>query len=118
MGVVRAIGISTGFSLLLLATVPVQMLVVLAAPRFQHVLPRWVYGTAARLMGATVETALVVSAAHTLAMLATGGAMAFAIHAWLGLKFLSRTWFNLDVVWALSLVLVGIAGIWMAYAGH
>ena len=55
MGVVRAITVSTGFSLLLLATVPVQMLVVLAAPRFQHLLPKSVYGTAARLMGAKLQ---------------------------------------------------------------
>ncbi|MDG1352976.1 MAG: hypothetical protein P8P70_07410 [Sulfitobacter sp.] len=35
-----------------------------------------------------------------------------------GLKFLSRAWFNLDVVWALSLVLVGAFGIYSAYMGH
>jgi hypothetical protein len=39
-----------------------------------------------------------------------GGALAVGIYVWLGLKFLSRTWFNLDVVWALSLVLVGGIG--------
>jgi hypothetical protein len=37
---------------------------------------------------------------------------------WLGLKFLSRTWFNLDFVWALSLILVGTFGIYSAYSGH
>ncbi len=55
MGVVRAIGLSAGFSSLLLVTVPLQMLTVLIAPRFQHVLPKWVFGTAARLMGARLR---------------------------------------------------------------
>jgi len=30
------------------------------------------------------------------------------------LKFLSKTWFNLDVIWALSLILVGTIGVWSA----
>jgi hypothetical protein len=36
------------------------------------------------------------------------------VHRWLGLKFLSRSWFDLDVAWALSLVLVGALGLWAA----
>ncbi|MEM8687455.1 MAG: lysophospholipid acyltransferase family protein [Pseudomonadota bacterium] len=55
MNVVRAIGISAGFSSLLLVTAPLQMLIVIIAPRFQHVLPKWVYGAAARLMGAKLR---------------------------------------------------------------
>jgi hypothetical protein len=44
--------------------------------------------------------------------------IAVIIYFWLGLKFLSRTWFNLDLVWAISLVLVGLFGIYSAYFGH
>jgi hypothetical protein len=51
-------------------------------------------------------------------MTVAGGAIAVAIYMWLGLKFLSRTWFNLDFVWALSLILVGTFGIYSAYSGH
>jgi len=58
--------------------------------------------------------ALLVAGAHTLAMAVACGLIAFSIYRWLGLKFLSRTWFNLDVVWALSLVVVGAAGIYAA----
>ncbi len=47
-----------------------------------------------------------------------GGLIAVVIYVWLGLKFLSRTWFNLDVIWALSLLLVGAFGIYSAYFGH
>ena len=45
---------------------------------------------------------------HTLAMTLSGGAIAFGVYRWLGLRFLSKSWFNLDLVWALSLVLVGV----------
>jgi hypothetical protein len=51
-------------------------------------------------------------------MTIAGGLIAVVIYFWLGLKFLSRTWFNLDIVWALSLVLVGVFGIYSAYTGH
>jgi hypothetical protein len=48
---------------------------------------------------------------HTVAMIGSGGAIALAVQSWLGLKFLSKAWFDLDVVWALSLVLVGTIGL-------
>ena len=70
------------------------------------------------LMGNNITIAFVVAAAHTLAMILAGGLIALVIYLWLGLKFLSRTWFNLDLVWALSLVLVGAFGIYSAYATH
>ena len=53
-----------------------------------------------------------VALAHTLAMTLSGGLIAALVHAWLGLRFLSRGWFNLDLVWALSLVLVGGLSLW------
>lgn len=61
----------------------------------------------AALMGGNLRRAVLVSLVHTLSMVAAGGAMALAVHAWLGLGFISRSWFDLDVVWAASLVLVG-----------
>lgn len=70
------------------------------------------------LMGQNIASALFVALAHTLAMTIAGGAVAAAIYFWLGLKFLSRTWFNLDLVWALSLILVGSFGIYFAIHGH
>jgi hypothetical protein len=59
------------------------------------------------LIGGDLGAALAVSFVHTAAMILTGGAVALLVHAWLGLKFLSRSWFNLDRLWAASLVLVG-----------
>ena len=70
------------------------------------------------LMQGNVATAFSVAAAHTLAMTVAGGIIAAVIYVWLGLRFLSRTWLNLDVVWALSLILVGAFGIWSALYGH
>jgi hypothetical protein len=40
-------------------------------------------------------------------MIVAGGVMAVAVYAWLGLRFISQSWFNLDALWAVSLVLVG-----------
>ena len=65
------------------------------------------HSAAAQLMVGTAGIATAVALTHTLAMTLSGGAIAVAVHHWLGLQFLSRSWFNLDVIWALSLVLVG-----------
>ena len=51
MGALRAIWVSAAFALLLIATVPLQIGILLAAPGLQHHLPRWVFKTAARFMG-------------------------------------------------------------------
>ena len=65
------------------------------------------HAAADTLMTGNAGVALLVAVAHTLAMTLTGGAIALGVYHWFGLKFLSRSWFNLDVVWALSLILVG-----------
>ena len=70
------------------------------------------------LMASNVGMAFVVAGVHTAAMTLAGGALAAGMYFWLGLKFLSRTWFNLDIVWALSLVCVGLFGIYSAFYGH
>jgi len=66
---------------------------------------------ASALMSGNFLIALSVSIVHTAAMIVTGGIFAFVIYEWLGLKFLSKSWFNLDIVWALSLILVGGIGL-------
>ena len=72
------------------------------------------HAAALELMRGTIPTALLVATVHTLAMTAAGGAIAYGVHRWLGLKFLSKGWLNLDLVWALSLVLVGALSLWVA----
>ena len=63
------------------------------------------------LMSGTFAVAIAVALAHTFAMALSGGAIAVGVYYWLGLKFLSASWLNLDYVWALSLVLVGVAAL-------
>lgn len=65
------------------------------------------HAAAAHLMGGNAGMAAVIALAHTLAMTLSGGMLALAVYHWLGLRFLSKSWFNLDLLWALSLVLVG-----------
>jgi hypothetical protein len=69
---------------------------------------------AGSLMAGNLVTAFIVATVHTLAMTIAGGLIAAIIYFWLGLKFLASTWFNLDVVWALSLILVGAFGVFSA----
>jgi hypothetical protein len=63
---------------------------------------------------ANLGTALLVAAVHALVSLAAGIGMAWAVYRYLGLRFLRRTWLNLDAVWGASLVLAGAAGIGLA----
>lgn len=63
------------------------------------------------LMGGNLVTAIVVSVVHAIAMIVSGGVMAVAVHEWLGLTFISKSWFNLDIVWSLSLILIGGIGL-------
>jgi hypothetical protein len=67
--------------------------------------------TSSVLMAQNSATAVLVSLVHTLSMVTAGGIIAVLVYDWLGLKFLSRSWFNLDLVWALSLILIGAIGL-------
>ena len=67
--------------------------------------------TSSILMAQNSATAVLVSLVHTLSMVTAGGMIAVLVYDWLGLKFLSRSWFNLDLVWALSLILIGAIGL-------
>ena len=69
---------------------------------------------ASQLMAGRIGTALLVAFVHTLAMSLAGAFLATLMYFWLGLKFLSKTWINLDAVWASSLILVGGIGFYTA----
>lgn len=69
---------------------------------------------AASALMTTTALALGVAILHTLAMMGSGGAMAYAVHRWLGLQFLSKGWFDLELLWAISLIAVGGIGLWTA----
>jgi hypothetical protein len=59
------------------------------------------------LINANFPMAAAVSVVHSVAMIAVGGSLAWLVYRYLGLKFVARSWFNLDVTWAFSLILVG-----------
>jgi hypothetical protein len=69
------------------------------------------HAAAASLMARNAALAVAVALVHGTAMIVTGGTLAYAVHRWLGLTFLRKSWFNLDRVWAASLVLVGVFGL-------
>jgi hypothetical protein len=72
---------------------------------------------AATLIGANFAMALIVSVVHTVAMISAGGGAAWLVYRYLGLQYLSRSWFNLDAVWALSLILVGAIALAIGLTG-
>ena len=61
--------------------------------------------------------ALLVSIVHSGAMIAAGGLCAWLVYRYLGLKFVSRSWFNLDATWAVMLVLVGAVSLAFSLVG-
>jgi hypothetical protein len=70
------------------------------------------------LIGADVGMAVLVSVVHSVAMIAAGGLLAWLVYRYLGLKFVSRSWFNLDASWAFSLVLIGAISLVISLAGR
>ena len=71
---------------------------------------------AGTLMNANLGVAVLVSVVHATAMIAAGGCVAWLVYRYLGLKFLSRSWFNLDATWAVSLILVGTIALVLSLA--
>ena len=70
------------------------------------------------LMSSNIVTAFLVAATHTFAMTFAGAAIALFVYNWFGLKFISKSWFNLDLIWAFSLIVVGAFGVYSAFLGH
>jgi hypothetical protein len=62
---------------------------------------------AGALIDANLGMAVLVSVAHSVTMIAAGGILAWLVYRYLGLKFVSQSWFNLDATWSSSLILVG-----------
>jgi hypothetical protein len=71
-------------------------------------------------VGALINTnlgmAVLVTVVHSVAMITAGGFSAWLVYRYLGLKFLSRGWFNLDATWAISLILVGALSLVLSFA--
>jgi hypothetical protein len=72
---------------------------------------------AATFATANLGMAVLVSVVHSMAMISAGACAAWLVYRYLGLQFVSRSWFNLDRVWALSLILVGAVALAVGLAG-
>lgn len=70
------------------------------------------------LISANLGMAVLVAFVHAAAMIAAGGFSAWLVYRYAGLKFVSRSWFNLDAVWATSLILVGILALAINLVGE
>jgi hypothetical protein len=73
---------------------------------------------AVALINANLGMAVLVSVVHSVAMIAAGGFSAWLVYRYLGLKFVSRSWFNLDATWAMSLILVGALSLAISLASR
>lgn len=71
-----------------------------------------------QLMQTGLGVAAAVAIVHTLAMIVTGGVIAWAVYRYWGLTFLRKSWLNLETVWALSLVVTGAFAAGMAWYGQ
>lgn len=62
------------------------------------------HGPASSMLGPALAAVMV----HSAAMLLTTAAIALAVHDWLGVAVLRRGWINLDLLWTMALVAVGL----------
>jgi hypothetical protein len=70
---------------------------------------------AGALINFNLGMAVLTSVVHSASMIAAGGLSAWLVYRHLGLKFMQRSWFNLETTWAVSLILVG--AIALAFSG-
>jgi hypothetical protein len=70
---------------------------------------------AGTLINSNLGMAILTSVVHSASMIAAGGLSAWLVYRYLGLKFMQRSWFNLDMLWAISLVLVGAIALGLGF---
>ena len=68
-------------------------------------------GWLAILLKHDMNLAISVAVIHSATMIVAGGSVAWLVYHYLGLKVLSRSWFNLDPAWAASLIFVGASSL-------
>ncbi len=72
---------------------------------------------AGALINFNLGMAVLTSVVHSASMIAAGGLSAWLVYRYLGLKFMQRSWFNLDTTWAVSLILVGVIALAFSVTG-
>jgi hypothetical protein len=71
---------------------------------------------AGTLINTDLGMAVLVAVVHSVTMIAAGGSLAWLVYRYLGLTFVSRSWFNLQTSWASSLILVGALSLTISLA--
>lgn len=70
-------------------------------------------GHAAHVAGVTMSadqtTALLATLLHTFSYLAVSGAIAYVVYRHFGLRFLRGAWINMNVIWAVALIVTAVA---------
>jgi hypothetical protein len=70
-------------------------------------------GHAAHMAGVAMSTsqttALLATLLHTLSYIVVSGAIAYVVYQRLGLRFLRRAWINMNVIWAVALIITAVA---------
>jgi len=69
------------------------------------------------LVNTSLRMAAFGAVVHAIAMITAGGSLAWLVYRYLGLKFVSRSWFNLETSWAASLILVGAIAVAFSLTG-
>ncbi len=64
-------------------------------------------GHLAHAMPGGLASAVLVTLVHTAFMILSAGIVAWLVFRYFGLRMLRRSWFNMDLVWAVFLVIVG-----------
>ena len=72
---------------------------------------------AGALINFNLGMAVLTSVVHSASMIAAGGLSAWLVYRYLGLKFMQRSWFNLETTWAASLILVGAIALAFSVTG-
>jgi hypothetical protein len=70
----------------------------------------------ARIAAGNLGVALNAATLHTVAMVLSGGAIAWVVYRFVGLRLLRRAWLNLDLLWAALLVAAGVLSVVVALA--
>jgi hypothetical protein len=60
-------------------------------------------------MSAGHTTALLATLLHTLSYVAVSGAIAYVVYQRVGLRFLRSAWINMNVIWAVALIVTAVA---------
>jgi hypothetical protein len=57
--------------------------------------------------------ALLATLVHTAGFLLAAAALALLVYEWLGLRLLRTAWVNLDLVWAVDLIVTALLTPWL-----